>query len=417
MTGLVINCIFSGVTTGGRIYDGAGTDKPPFNFLQYSLNQFLPGSNAYVSDILLNTDVAGLNNFVVHFNDGSTFKKAPIDNAVLRTLPDSGQILNYIIKAPVVGDASGAIATTDLLGFSATQNCTIDGVARGTDGVIDSTPGTHTLTVGSQNYSVFPEKNVAGNISTRLQVGTGTDVLIGGFIIQGNLPKRVAVRGIGPSLTGLGVAGALSNPTIELHDQTGLVVAQNDNWQSSDQRIDLIGTGLAPTDPNEAALIALLSPGSYTVVLQGAGGTTGIGLVEIYDLDGSKLSKLGNIATRGKVQGGDQVMIGGFIILGDNGATNVVVRAIGPSLGAVGVAGALVDPILEVHDGNGALISQNDDWGSGPDATFIQIHLLAPGDSRESAVLLQNPIQGNYTAVLKGKSGGIGVGLIEAYVF
>ena len=126
---------------------------------------------------------------------------------------------------------------------------------------------------------------------------------------------------------------------------------------------------------------------------------------------------LGNIATRGKVQGGEQVMIGGFIVLGDNGATNVVVRAIGPSLSAVGVTGALDDPLLEIHDGNGLLISQNDDWRSGPDATFIQTYSLAPGDNRESAVLLQNPVQGNYTAVLKGKNGGIGVAIVEAYVF
>jgi hypothetical protein len=181
--------------------------------------------------------------------------------------------------------------------------------------------------------------------------------------------------------------------------------------------VDLIGSGLAPSNPNEAALIALVNPGSYTVVLQGAGGSTGIGLVEIYDLDGSKRSTLANIATRGKVQGGDQVMIGGFIVLGDNGPTNVVVRGLGPTLGAAGVAGSLADPILEVYDGNGRLISQNDDWGSGPNAGAIQGFSLAPADSRESAILLQNPVQGNYTAVLKGKNGGTGVSLVEAYVF
>lgn len=418
MTGLVTNCTFSGVTTGGRIYDGAGTDKPPFNFLAYSANQFLPGNDAYVSDILLDTDVAGLNNFVVQFQDGSTFKKAPIDNIVLRTLPSAGQILSYSIKAPAVGDASGTVATTNLVAFTATGNCTVDGAAQGTDGVIDSTSGAHTLTIASQSYTVSPNKNVAGNISTRLQVGTGPDVLIGGFIIQGPVPKRVAVRGIGPSLARAGLTGVLADPVIELHDQTGAIIAQNDNWQSgSDLRVDLIGSGLAPTDANEAALLATLNPGNYTVVLQGAGGTTGIGLVEIYDLDGSKASTLANIATRGKVQGGDQVMIGGFIVLGDNGATNVVVRGIGPSLAAAGVAGPLADPVLEVYDGNGQLISSNDDWQTGADAAFIQAHSLAPSDIHESAVLIQNPVQGNYTAILKGKNGGTGVSLIEGYVF
>lgn len=417
MTGLVTNCIFSGATTGGRIYDGAVTHKRPFNLLQYSLNQFMPGSEAYVSDILTKTDVAGLNNFVVRFFDGSSLEKAPIDNVVVRLLPAAGQILNYSIKAPLVGDAGGTVMPTHLLGYSATMDCTIDGVARGTDGVIESTPGPHTLSVGSHSETVLPEKNVAANIATRLQVGTGTDVLIGGFIIQGNLPKRVAVRGIGPSLTAVGVTGALADPVIVLHNQGGATLAQNDNWGASDQRIDLVGTGLAPTHPNEAALVAVLNPGNYTVVLQGVGGTTGIGLVEIYDLDGSKLSSLANIATRGKVQGGEQVMIGGFIMLGDNGATNVVVRAIGPSLSPLGVPGALADPVLEIYNGNGQLISQNDDWGSGTDASFIQTNSLAPGDTHESALLLQNPAQGNYTAILKGKNGGTGVGVVEAYIF
>lgn len=417
MTGLVTNCVFSGATTGGRIYDGAGTDKRPFNLLQYSLNPFMPGNDAYVSDILSKTDVTGLNNFVVRFFDGSTLKKAPVENIVARALPPQGQILQYVIKAPLVGDAGGAIMPTAFVAFSATANGSIDGVPRGTDGVIDSVPGPHTLSVGVQTFTVSPEKNVAANIATRLQVGTGTEVLIGGFIVQGNVSKRVAVRGIGPSLGAVGVAGALADPVIELRDQSGAVIAQSDNWFSSDQRVDLIGIGLAPSHPNEAALISTVSPGAYTVVLSGVGGTSGVGLVEVYDLDGSKASTLGNIATRGKVQGGDQVMIGGFIILGDNGATSVVVRAIGPSLAPLGVAGAMSDTVLEIYNGNGQLISQNDDWGSSPDSGFIQSHGLAPADTHESAVLVQNPGQGNYTAILKGKNGGTGVGVVEAYIF
>lgn len=418
MTGLVTNCIFSGSTTGGRIYDGAGTDKRPYNLLAYSANQFLPSNDAYISDILQPaTNVDGLNNFTVRFDDGSTFKKAPINNLVLRTLPDTGQILSYNIKAPVVGDGSGQVITTSLLAFSATTNCTIDGVAQGTDGVIDSTSGPHTLVVGAQTFTVNPEKNVAGNISTRLQVGLNSDVLIGGFIIKGTSPKRIVVRGIGPSLAAVGLTGVLADPVIELHDQSGAIIAQNDNWQSSDLRVDLIGSGVAPGDPKEAALIALLNPGNYTAVVQGAGGGTGIGLVEAFDLDGSKQSTLANIATRGKTLAGDQAMIGGFIMLGDNGATNVVVRGIGPTLGKVGVAGSLDDPVLQVFNGNGQKISENDDWQQGPDAAFIQANSLSPADPKESAVLLRNPAGGNYTAVVRGKNDGIGVALVEVFVF
>jgi hypothetical protein len=416
MTGLVTNCIFTGSTTGGRIFDGGGNTKP-FNLLQYSANKFLPSSQAYISDLAPLTDVNGLNTLVVRLADSSTVKKAPVDNVVLRALPESGQILAVSVKAPVVGDASGKVTNTNLVAFSGTGDCTIDGIARGTDGVFETTAAPHTLVVGRQSYTVNPEKNVAGNISTRLQVGTGADVLIGGVIIQGTTPKRVAVRGIGPSLAAVGLNGVLADPMIELHDQSGAIVAQNDNWQNSDLRVDVIGTGLAPSDPKESALIATLDPGSYTVVLQGVGGGTGIGLVEIYDLDGSKRSALSNIATRGKVQGGAQVMIAGFIILGDNGATNVVVRAIGPTLAPLGVPGALADTVLEIYDSNGQLISENDDWALGADANYIRSQSLAPGDSYESALLLQNPGQGNYTATLKGKNGGTGVAIIEAYIF
>jgi hypothetical protein len=416
MTGLVTNCLFSGATTGGRIYDGAGLNKP-FNLLQYSANQFLPSNDAYVSDILSNTDVPGLNNFVAHFNDGSQVKKAPVANTVLSSLPASGQILAYSIKAPIVG-GNGAVTTSNFVAFSATGNCVIDGVSQGTDGVINSIPGPHTLVIGGQTYATTPDKNVAVNISTRLKVGTGTSVLIGGFIIQGTTPKRIALRGIGPSLALAGVTGVLADPVIELHDQAGALIAQNDNWSSSaDLRTDIVGVGLAPADPRESALIATLTPGQYTVVLKGAGDTTGVGLIEIYDLDGSKTSKLANISTRGQVAGGDQVMIGGFIVQGGNGPTNVVLRAIGPSLLGAGVAGALTDTLLEVYDGNGALISSNDDWRQGPDATFISQNSLQPSDDRESAVRLSNPAEGNYTAIVKGKNGATGVCVVEAYVF
>jgi hypothetical protein len=416
MTGLISNCIFTGSTTGGRIYDGTGRTKP-FNLLKYSANQILPSSETYISDITPLNDVSGLNNLVMTFADGTSVKKAPTDNSTPRTLPSVGQILGYTIKAPLVGDASGKVSATNLLAFSATTNCVIDGVAQGTDGVIDSAAAPHTLVVGGQSYTVNPERNVAGNISTRLQVGTGTDVLIGGLIIQGTMPKRIAVRGIGPSLAAVGLTGVLADPNIEVHDQSGKIVAENDNWQSSDLRVDLIGTGLVPSHPNEAALIATLDPGNYTVVLQGAGGGTGIGLVEAYDLDGSKSSTLANIATRGKVLAGDQAMIGGFIMLGDNGATNVVIRGIGPSLGKVGVAGALDDPILQVFDGNGQKISENDDWQLGPDAAFVSANHLSPADGKEAAVLLRNPVAGSYTAVVRGKNSGIGVSLVEVYAF
>lgn len=417
MTGTISNCLFTGATTGGRIYDGAGTDKRPYNLLAYSANQFFPSTDAYVSDILPDTDVAGLNKFIVQFSDGSTFKKAPIDNVALTALPAAGQILGCRLNAPVVGDASGKVVESNFVAFSATGACSVDGSAqRSNDGVLSVGPGSHTLTVGNQTFTAPADPNVALNISTRLQVGTGADVLIGGFIIQGNNPKRVAIRGLGPSLTQSGVTGALPDPVVEIHDATG-VVAQNDNWSSSDQRTDLVGVGLAPANPNEAALITSLNPGAYTVIVRGVGDSTGVGLVEVYDLSGSKETRLANISTRGFVQGGDNVMIGGLFIDGGNGSTKVVVRGIGPSLATQGVTNALADPTLDLVNAQGTTIESNDDWANGPHAADLQTVGLAPTSSAESAIYRTDLTRGAYTAVLRGKGGGIGVGLVEAYVF
>jgi len=200
----------------------------------------------------------------------------------------------------------------------------------------------------------------AVNISTRMVVETGDNVLIGGFIVYGTGQKQIAVRAIGPSLP---VAGALSDPILELHDATGAIVASNDNWRAS-QQTELIAAGMVPGHDLDSALITTLSIGSYTAVVRGANNATGQALVEIYDLDtGAPTARLGNISTRGHVLTGDNVMIGGFIIRGDL-AKRTIVRVKGPTLSLSGVplAGRMMDPTIELHDGNGALLSQNDNW-------------------------------------------------------
>ena len=193
----------------------------------------------------------------------------------------------------------------------------------------------------------------AANISTRLPVGTGDNILITGFIVTGpgGSTKRVLVRGIGPST---GVPGALADPTLELHDGTGALIASNDNWRTTqiggiitaDQVAEIQATGAAPTNDAESALIATLAPGNYTAQIRGANNTTGIGVAEAYDLDLPSAAKLANVSTRGFVQTGDNLMIGGFIIV--NNPVRVVVRGIGPSLAAVGVPNPLADPTLEL---------------------------------------------------------------------
>jgi hypothetical protein len=248
------------------------------------------------------------------------------------------------------------------------------------------------------------------NIATRLRVQTGENVLIGGFIITGTDPKKVIVLGIGPSLAQF-FSGSLSNPTLELY-QGDTLLQMNDDWKT-DQQADIEATGLAPTNELESAVVRTLDPGSYTAILRGKGDATGIGVVQAYDLNQAANSKFGNIATRGFVDSGDNVMIGGFIIGPVGGATTVVVRAIGPSLANFGINGALQDPTLELHDGNGATIASNDNWQDDPSQSSIPPS-LQPGDPRESA-LFRVLASGDYTAVVRGAGNSTGVGLVEVY--
>jgi len=247
------------------------------------------------------------------------------------------------------------------------------------------------------------------NISTRLNVQTGDNVLIGGFIITGSATEEVFLRGIGPSLP---LVGSLPNPKLELHDSTGALLASNDDWMNSPQKDEIISKGLAPNNALESAVLADLAPGSYTTILSDANGGTGIGLVELYATDPSAPANPVNISTRGLVQTGDNVMIGGFI-LGGTQSRHLLLRAIGPSLGAAGVANPLLDPTLELHDTDGALISSNDDWRDTQEAEIAATG-IPPNDDRESAIVM-DLAPANYTAIVRGVNGTNGVALVEAY--
>jgi hypothetical protein len=250
------------------------------------------------------------------------------------------------------------------------------------------------------------------NLSTRMKVGVGEDVLIGGFIIQGDQLKKVILRAIGPSLSAIGVTGALADPQMELRDAGGTFIDGNDDWPESLDAGEIISSGLAPSDAHEAAIVARLAPGSYTVIVSGAASSSGIGLVESYTLDTSA-THAANISTRGRVGADDEALIGGFIIGGQTTKT-LLVRALGPSLGAIGVAGALADPSVELRNGDGQLVALNGDWGSGTQAGEINAGGFAPNDTREAAVLA-TLAPGAYTAIVRGENGGEGVGLVEIY--
>jgi hypothetical protein len=256
--------------------------------------------------------------------------------------------------------------------------------------------------------------------------------VIGGFIVRGNQTKRVIIRAIGPELGAppYNLPNALANPTLELHDGTGALIASNNNWVTTiigdiitqDQVQDIQNSGHAPTEVSESAIIANLPPGNYTATVRGVNNTTGVALVEVYDLSGDASSILSNISTRAFVQTGDNVMIGGFIVQGA-APKRVIVRAIGPELTQYGITNPLANPTLELHDGTGALIATNDDWQTtiidgiigSSQVSDIQNSGHAPTAASESAIIGNLP-PGNYTAIVGGVTNTTGVALVEVYV-
>jgi glucose/arabinose dehydrogenase len=267
---------------------------------------------------------------------------------------------------------------------------------------------------GGQVFKISAIASQALDVSSRSRVTTGDNVMIGGFIITGTAGKKVIVRGLGPSLTQSNVPDALADPILELHGPSGALITSNDNWRET-QKTEIVNSQLAPTNDLESAIIQTLQPGAYTAILKGKGGASGVGLVEVYDLDSAAASKLANISARSFVQTTDNVLIGGFILGQNNGAAKVIVRAIGPSLAQAGIGNALADPTLELRDGNGALLMANDNWQDDPSqAAQVTAAGVPPVNVLESAIAT-SLLPGAYTAIVAGKNGGTGIGLVEVY--
>jgi hypothetical protein len=251
--------------------------------------------------------------------------------------------------------------------------------------------------------------SVLANLSTRLRVETGDNALIGGFIIAGFQPKTVIIRGIGPSLP---MADRLADPVLELRDATGALVETNDNWVASPKKAAILASTVPPSNDLEAAIVATLPAYNYgyTAIVRGKDNATGFGVVEVYDLDSSVDSELANIATRGFVQGGDNVLIAGTIVLGQD-TRNVIVRAIGPSLP---IAGKLENPTLELRNGNGDILDANDDWVTSANKQAIIDSTVAPSNNLESAIV-RALAPAAYTAIVRGVGNTSGIAVVEVY--
>jgi hypothetical protein len=436
------NILFKGASTGGtarvQVFSGiTSQDAPGLLDIRGHQSGLTVGSIEGNGFIYL-----GANNLTVGTNNLDTTFYGVISNfGQGGSLAKVGSGVLTLQNNHCVGDAvglilvSGSIINLDFLGVhpDVIASLVVDGVAQppgiyggpmsGAPNILPEFRGSGTVSVGPVPISTL------GNISTRAFVQTGDNVVIGGFIVQGTETKRVIIRAIGPELTHYGIPNPLYNPTLELHNATGALIASNDNWVrtiiggiiTTNQVRDIMNSGHAPTDGRESAIIADLPPGNYTAIVRGVDDMTGVALAEVYDLDAESNSILGNISTRSFVQTGDNVMIGGFIVQG-SGPKRVIIRGIGPELTQHGVPNVLADPTLELHNSTGALIASNDNWMTtiiGGIITNDQVQEIrnsgyAPGDRRESAIIADLQ-PGNYTAIVRGVNSTTGVALVEVY--
>lgn len=325
-----------------------------------------------------------------------------------------------LITIAVSRDKVGNPQTGDLLGgFSARTFADNTNKVRTTLAIDITTNATaNDETANAATYAlVGPQSARLQNISTRAQVGSGDKVLIGGFIISGSESKRVIVRGRGPSLAGIGnISDPIHDPTLELYNSTpnNPPIATNDNWEAS-QKTEIEATGLAPTSPLESAIVQTLAPGNYTVIVRDKDTSAArLGIVEVFDVSPATNAQLGNLSSRGFVGTGDNVLIGGVIVGPANtGANNILVRSLGPSLGAFGVSGGLADPTVKLIDQNGTTIAANDNWRANEAAIQAAAPTLAPSDDNEAA-LIAPLTPGLYTAVVEGNN-STGVATVEIY--
>ncbi len=356
-------------------FGGAFTDLPVRNYTQTDYNT---GKNVKVANAITIPSITQISplNFAASSNNPGAI-----------TATASGA--NLLVTAFTLGSATITVTATDLDGLSVSQSFVVTAIAA-------------------------PAR--LRNIATRANFPTGSEVLAGGFIVRGGTSKKLVVRAIS---TSLGVANALPDPTLELLNAGGAVIASNNNWGDSPDRQQLIDLAIAPSGATESALIATVPSQdanitTYTARVRSANGAPGVASIEIYDIDSAPGSTFRNISTLGPVGTDANVLIGGFIVRGDD-FRRVIIRGLGPSLSGRGVSGALTDPAIKVVNNQGTTVGMNDNWQTDPGAGEMQTIGLQPSDPREAAVIINVP-SGEYTATVAGVSNTTGVGQVEVFV-
>jgi PKD repeat protein len=429
----------------GRIFTTVGTLDPashvdPDGTITLVLPKSIIGNptpgqaiTSVFGSVRLNGPTGGTNETIYDSTGTGSYQLRPAELCLPNTAPFAAltaDLISGTVPLTVTFNASGS-SDPDAIDTLATYTFNF---GDGTDDVVQTSPTiSHTFNEGglydvklvvtdsrgkvSSNtaHSLIEVQNTATpsaaqllNISSRLRVQPGDNTLIGGFIITGTDQKRVALRAIGPSTQ---VNGFLSDPMLELRDGTGALIASNDDWTASADQAEIQSRGLAPGDTREAVILHTLAPGPYTAVVRGKNDGTGTGVVEAYDLEELNNSKFANLSTRGFVETGDNILIGGFITGNRNNNINVLIRAMGPSLPAA-VPNRLSDPTLDLHDSNGTRIASNDNWQDSQQAVIEQTG-IPPTNPLESAIHASLP-PGGYTAIVRGVN-STGNALVEVY--
>ncbi|HEX4630946.1 MAG TPA: Calx-beta domain-containing protein, partial [Chthoniobacterales bacterium] len=394
--------------------NGTATAPSDFTAIGSAGLIFQPADTTKQFTVLVNGDttVEPDETFSVHLSNAL--------NATISDADGTGTIVNDDVT-PSPTPTATATATASATATStptATATSTPTATATATATASATATATPTATASSTPTATATATPTAAapqtlNIATRLKVDIGEKAMIAGFIISGNTNKPIALRGIGPSLAAFNLTGLLQDPILELRDANSSIFT-NDNWKDM-QRSQIEGTVYQPSDDRESVILISLAPATYTAILTGKGGTTGIGLVEVYDNNPGVDAELSNISTRGFVDGQDNVMIGGFILGNSSTTGRIAIRGIGPSLAQFGLNPVLADPTLELHDANGATLITNDDWLDDPtSAALLTANGLALSNNKESGIFTSLPT-GTFTAILAGKNGGIGIGLVEIY--
>ena len=341
---------------------------------------------------------------------GNLFVTDPAANSISEISP-SGVVSTFFVSTSTTAgvkdlafDSNGNLFVT--FGDSVVEFVSVEGVLDPMPITIAAVPG------GAEGIAVEPPGTT--NLSTRVSVQGGDGVAIAGFIISGSSPKQVLIRGLGASLSNFGIVNPLQDPTLDLYDSADHTIATNDDCQIA-TNADQIPAAFQPADSREPAILATLPPGSFTAVLRGKNGGSGVGLIEMYDLSTGAGSKLTNVSTRGFVGTGENVMIAGFILSGGSGERQTLIRALGPTLAQApfNIAGALTDPTLMLVDANGSVVASNNDWKSSQE-NEIQATGLAPPNDKEAAVLTTLP-PGSFTAIVSGKNGETGIALVDVF--